>query len=176
MTFDSVLVHGGLRVHTVPKVASTSLSAAMPKGVRRAFPTEASDDWRFMVVRHPLDRLVSAWRYFTTDKTAQRVFQHDVQLGMPFPAFLDVVLKDPSKDRHTAPQTRYRGPFPIDDLVRLESLEGAWDGLVGRFAVTPLEHRNATEREKWWNYYHRDMDRRALAVFEADLEMWEDAA
>ena len=70
----NVLVFGGLRIHTVPKVASTSISAAMATSdFRRATPHEESDDWRFMVVRHPLERLVSAWQFFTPAKRLQHM-------------------------------------------------------------------------------------------------------
>lgn len=175
----NVLVFGGLRIHTVPKVASTSVSAAMATSdFRRADPFEESDDWRFMVVRHPLDRLVSAWQFFTPHHRMQhmRVFRHDVTPDCTFRQFLDVVLQAPHKDRHTAPQTRYKGPHPIDDLVRLENLSEGWERLVGRFPVVPIPHKNQTEHGHWREYFDAAMARDALAYFEADLELYDGAA
>lgn len=175
----NVLAATGLRVHTVPKVASTSQSAAMAWDIpRRVGPDEPSDAWRFMCVRHPLDRLVSAWQYFTPGSKLKHmaVFHHNVWPDMTFPQFLTEVLKDPKRDRHTRPQVAYRGNQPMHQLVRLENLRDAWGSLIERgLPVRPIQHKNKTDNQGWQAHFDAAMARDALSLFEADLEMYENA-
>lgn len=180
MTLCNVLVYGGLRIHTVPKVASTSISAALDRHMlSKVPPDQKGDGWRFMVVRHPLDRLVSAWQFFTPAIRLQhmQVFRHNVQPDMQFGAFLDVVLKDPWKDRHTIPQVDWTGGQTIDQLVKLESLPDEWETLRSRFeGLKPITHRNKTEHGGWQEYFTDAMADAALEKYGMDLELYEHAS
>lgn len=172
----NVLAIDGLRIHTVPKVASTSISHAIPRDITRIAPEEKGGDWRFMCVRHPLDRLVSAWRFFVPRLEHMRVFRHDIHEGMTFPAFLTVVLKDPYKDRHTTPQVAWKGGQYINDLVRLEGLPDGWERLRRRYAfLKPIPHKNETQHDRWQAYFDGAMARDALVAYGDDLELYENA-
>lgn len=171
---DNVLVATGLLVHTIPKVASTSMSAAMLwKQPRRAYPTENLPGLRVMAVRHPLDRLVSAWRYFTTNPKAR--FGHDIGGNATFGDFLAVVLERPCRDRHTRKQVEFSGGQKIDRLVKLENLSHEWERLVGEYPVASIPHINRTDHAAWRSYYTPDQAGRALAVYRDDVRLYENA-
>jgi len=172
----NVLVNGGLRVHTVPKVASTSQSAAMLwKRPCRAYPDEQNDDYKFMAVRHPFDRLVSAWIYFTPAERLRhsQVFKHAVWPDMPFGAFVELVCQHPMKDKHTATQVRFKGGVEIDDLVRLEDMAPRWNALVGRFPVATMAHRNKTDHKSWPEYFTPALKAIAGDAYSQDIELYE---
>lgn len=174
----NVLLLAGLRIHTVPKVASTSISAAIGKQpYGRVSPDEPGPEWRFMVVRHPLDRLVSGWRFFTPASRLQhmRVFRHPITADMRFEPFVRLVLRDATLDRHTTPQTHWAGGQDIDQLARLENIGPQWATLARRFGLRRLPLKNPTDHEHWSHYFTPGLARDALEVYGADLELYEHA-
>lgn len=148
------------------------------KQPRRASPNEQNNDYKFMAVRHPLERLVSAWKYFTPGDRLRhsQVFRHSVWPDMPFDAFIELIVQHPMKDKHTTPQTRFKGDADIDLLVKLENLPKHWNTLVGRFSVDEITHKNKTDHDDWWTYYRPSLAQMALEAYGADLELYERAA
>ena len=175
------MMKGGLRVHTCPKVASSSISGALSKlGCKHAFPDEYGHGWRFMAVRHPLDRIVSAFAFFTRDKERIQGQRDMVALGyyygMPWGEFFRLVMDKHAENPHTQMQTDFAGPIMIDQPVRLAGLAAAWDGLRERFPfLHPMLHYNRSDRGDWGGYYDKGQRAEAERVFAGDMALYEGA-
>ncbi len=135
-----------------------------------------------MAVRHPLDRIVSAWSFFCNAPTDQEIKgQHDVTSlgyywGMPFALFLDLCLEKHSKNAHTRAQVEFAGPHHIDVLCPLERLQEAWEVLRGLFQyLHPLTVSHQSQRTNWQTYYTPSQRNRAEQVFANDMRMFEQA-
>lgn len=163
-----------------PKVASSAISAAMRgTGYKHAFPEDAGDEWRFMAVRHPLDRIVSAWAFFTLNEEKIQG-QHDMvalgyHYGQKFGDFLSIVLEKHDMNAHTRAQAAFAGPHRIDEVVRLDRLPRAWAELEMRYPVRPLRLLNKSEHADWESYYSCKQRSAAEQVFSADVELFEAA-
>lgn len=174
----NVLVLDGLRIHWCHKVAHSAIHAAVKRcQVTRAYPEEPSRHPRFMVVRHPLDRLVSAWSHFLAEPGASNELTlAGYPPGCSFDAFLGQVLQRHDDEPHTRMQWQAAGPWPIEDLVRLEALPEAWERLRHRHShlpLDPLPQRNASRHGPWADYYSPTTRQAAEHVFAADLYLWE---
>lgn len=175
---------GHLRVHTVNKCASGAISQACAGQAFSEKPDTPGDEFRFMCVRHPLDRIVSNWAYFTQSKTSffsQGSVFYDIGYRrlQPFDDFLEVCLKHHQENHHTRFQDDFRGGQDIDTLVRLDALSEAWDALRNDFwelGLKPLPvDVHVTERSHWLNYYTPQQRQRAQDVFAVDMNLWERA-
>ena len=177
----NVLVADGLRVHICPKVASASISAAMI-GVRynHTFTEEEGPEYRWMVVRHPLDRLVSCWAFFCNSETPLEIDgQHDIKTlgyryGMPFDEFLDIAIESHAKNAHTEKQILYAGNHKFDRLCRLENIAAEWSALRKRFLMLkrPLIVTHQSKHGHWSEYYSDLQSEKAMNVFAEDLELY----
>ncbi len=178
----NVMVAEGLRVHICPKVATASISAAMHgSGYHHESPLADGDEYRWMCIRHPLDRLVSCWAFFCNSDTDHEIKgQHDIiELGyyhkMPFDEFLDIALEKHELNAHTRKQARYAGGKKFDRLCLLEELPEEWKMLQARFHFLtkelPLTHKS--DHRHWSEYYTPEQRKRAEAVFSEDMELFE---
>lgn len=90
---------------------------------------------RLAVIRHPFDRLVSAWRYAWSKVPFMRFWQH--------------VEANPFFDFHTMPYSKLLGTDPTE-IVTLEQIRVWWPGFhtrfPGLFPPTPLWMNATTER------------------------------
>lgn len=170
----TVLVADGLRVHKIFKVASATISDAMSNMfIRNAEPEEEGLEYRWMVCRHPLDRLVSAFTFFCTGKYEGYITM-GVCKGMPWVDFLRVVLNNPYGDKHFRPQFIAAGPHKIDKLCRLENLAEEWEVLQKRFSgLFSLKWLQKTEHEPWPTYYTTKQRVLAEAVYSRDMTLYE---
>jgi hypothetical protein len=180
----NVMVVDGLRVHICPKVATASISAAMHgTKYRHVFPEEQGPEYRWMCVRHPLDRLVSFWSFFCKSDTDHEIKgQHDVlKLGyryqMPFNEFLDIALQHHYLNAHTSKQTHFAGKNSFDRLCRLENLPQEWAILQEKFPflVKPLPLTHKSKHDNWQEYYTSSQRSRAEKVFFEDVGLYENA-
>lgn len=178
----NVIVFDRLRIHWSPKVAHQAINQALGyQHVETAYPDEPGPQKRFMAIRHPLDRLVSAWAFFLDGKTEadnNELILLGYRPGCTFDEFLDRVLVDYDDDIHTAPQSRNAGPFPIDYAVKFEDLPAAWAWLREAYPETqlgPLLVRNASRHAPWTAYYNVTTRAKAEQVFANDLKLWENA-
>ena len=180
----NVMVADGLRVHICPKVATASISAAM-HGVmyHHESPFQNGDEYRWMCVRHPLDRLVSCWAFFCNAPTNHEIKgQHDVlKLGykhqMSFSDFLDIALDKHELNAHTRKQVRYTGGQKFDRLCRLENLPYEWKRLQERFSFLkqPLPLTHQSRHNGWQEYYTDEQREMAEDVFADDLALFREA-
>jgi hypothetical protein len=152
-----------LRIHLIPKVASGTINAAfMPrKGAHErtvTTPNDPGSEFRMAFVRHPADRLVSAWGYFCNSPTDQEIVaqQNLVKLGyrhgMPLQEFIEMALEMHNLDPHTSMQCHRIGDEPFDLISPLNRLHPVWTSLVKAFplCVRPLPQQkvHASSRDK----------------------------
>lgn len=144
----------------MPKNGWSSLTHALPgKAVihKGTGPMRDLVEHGFMVaaiIRDPLDRLLSAWRFF--DKTTQGPSRFEgirVSDGVTFEDFCEQVLTHPLHrlDKHFQPQSLLlsddQGLVP-NRLLRFERLSEEWDDLREdtTLPLPPLPHRNQTDK------------------------------
>lgn len=178
----NVLVAPGLRVHICPKVATASISDAM-LGVKyhHATPDEEGPELRVMPVRHPLDRIVSAWAYFCDAETDHEIkgqkSLHAIgyRYKMPFDDFLNIVLERHAENNHTQMQVDFAGPHE-PHLVTLANLGKAWSMLRVAFPyLRPIKHVHGSGHAGWQDYYNHTQRDRAMQVFAPDVRLFEKA-
>jgi hypothetical protein len=156
---------GAIFVH-VPKTGGTSIEMTLREspeqvvgghttalGYRRKFPEEFRDYFTFAVVRHPLDRFLSAWRYLRArplNENLKNVLIHECDT---FPNWLTKVREDPAlleRIVHLHPQHRFvcdeGGGVLVDRLYRYEALDEAWSDIAGRLGLgtRPLPRWNCS--------------------------------
>ena len=163
MTEGRLLHVPGLCVYTVPKVASYAIRSAM-KRAKTANPNEDIPGFRFMVVRHPLERLVSCWAFFGHNR------------GMAFEDFWGVCRQNYMQDVHTMPQACFTGGRRMDRRVRLEALNEEWDKIREKFPrLGRIKQRNASEHGPWQAYFTPDIQAEAEEIYAADLALYRSA-
>lgn len=173
---------GRLRVHTVNKCASGAISQTLAGRAFSVKPDDPGDEYRFMCVRHPLERIVSNWTYFTQtekpffDSQGSEYGRMGYRHMMPFDDFLDVCLEHHAENHHTRAQADFAGPFEIDHLVPLHRLNDEWEWLRASFPdlnIKPLpEGVHATSHSHWGDYYTPQQQWDAERVFARDVKLW----
>lgn len=153
----------------VPKAAGTSIENTLLKydriklcgghttavGYKRMYPDLFQGYYKFSVVRHPVDRFLSAYSYLISrpinDGLANRVVHEcgDIQ------SFIDKVLSDPAvldQIVHFLPQKKFicdeNGGILVDSVFKFELLDEAWLEISDRlgFAYQPLPKLNPSPR------------------------------
>lgn len=184
VSMNSVLVLDGLRIHTCPKNASTSIirAAIFAPGNAdcRTAPEEPGDEFRFMAVRHPCDRLLSAWMFFCQaaggGAMLPRIERIGYRAGMALEEFLGVVLERPDGYEAMRPQIVFAGPHKLHLLVPIERLKEGWESLRDRFPILkPLDTIHKTPHGPWEDHISRRQLERIAAVFGGDIELYEAA-
>ena len=176
--YFSVIVLDGLRIHNIQKNAHSAINVAtfsLPH--RLATPQEEGNEYRFMVVRHPLDRIVDAWAFFCT-RDVPRIHHdmHDLgyRLDMTFGEFLEHLLKKHDKNIHTQKQVLFTGGHKIDFLCPIHKLNDVWKDLAKKFNLNELPERyNWIERGPWEEYYTDEQRERAELEFKEDIELYQ---
>ena len=154
---------------------------------RAADPENFAAYYKFAFLRHPLDRLVSAFAYYTNSSRhashiafAQRHFA-----DLPdFPSFLKALADPWFRARlftatHFRPQVEFvadhRGAILVDELYRFDEMEAGVAALSYRFSdAGTLVKRNASQRQAdWREYYDAAGKRLAERIYAADFEIYE---
>jgi len=178
---NNVMLCHGLRIHICPKVATASISGGTHRQVICHVPPDMpGEEYRWMCVRHPLDRLVSAWAFFCNSETdAEITGQHDIEplgyyWGMPFDEFLDLALEKHDLNNHTKMQVTFAGPHEFDKLARFENLAVEWEKLRKHIPyLHKLKHTHKSEHDAWMDYYEDSkMWNKAMDTFRADVELY----
>lgn len=177
-----VVVPGIIRVHLCPKVASASLYKAFHQEKRSYLaPAEANGgEYRFLPVRHPLDRLVSLYAYFClgTGLNGQpQVAKLGYEQGMPFETFLGVIFERHWENIHTRKQVEFSKGHDIDQYAPFERLQLEWDAMRRVFpdlkVMRVLPYKHKTSHKPWQEYYDKHWRKRAEQEFAADLALYE---
>jgi len=174
------MVVGGLRIHLCPKVATTSIARAYEHlEFCYEYPEDAGPEYRFMPVRHPLDRMVSAWAFFCHGGKQALRGQPELQAigcydGMPFAKFAELCLVHHECNIATRMQTKYRGPHKIDEFCPSENLDQRWPSLRDKFPfLRPLRWANSSNHDRWLSYFTPDLMTRSEKVFADDMALYE---
>ena len=176
--YFTVLVLDGLRVHTVHKNAHSAIRKACESKMKRgALPSEESDDYRFMVVRHPLERIVSAGAFFSHRNTKNL---HDYmeklgyRNGMSFDKWISILLLRHEENIHTQKQVLFTGGHHIHELCPIEQLSSRWVSLQERFDLDDLPPKgfNSSPHGDWKAYYTDEQREAAEYVFKEDIDLY----
>jgi hypothetical protein len=177
---DCVLIH-------IHKTGGTSMRKGVwvnraSKPVFGYIPDEWSHLFKFAFVRHPLDRLVSAWKMFT-DGT--ETFSAGKQgRDMTIEDALDILEDDsiiyderrktlPERLRHHAiPQTHPYNCLQYADFVgRFERIDEDFAKVAEKLGMTAtLPKMHSTSHQEWQHYIKGEALERAAAYYKKDLE------
>lgn len=116
--------------------------------------------WLFGVVRHPLDRFVSAWAYFKTPRNRacpeNYVLEAMLQEGSVNDFVLTTDFEKISKHiPHFRTQTQYfatpTGRRAMDQIIRFESIQEGFTTLCNELGIAPfhLPDRRSTVHDPW---------------------------
>lgn len=178
-----VLIH-------IPKTGGTSIRKGVwKKNYEGPAFGSVPDHWRgffkFAFVRHPLDRLVSAYKMFSEgaigDQDWSMASDHR---DLTFEEFLDIVMDETiifderrstfeEKIRHhTIPQTHPFNALADADFVgRYENLEKDFQFVAERVgALRHLPRMHYTRRGHWQDYFSPALEERCRAYFAEDFD------
>lgn len=167
---------GVIRIHTCPKNASSSINEAVyGLGFSHDLPTVEGNEFRFMVVRHPADRIVSAWSYFSgLENGLSTLGNLGYYSGMGFVDFMNRCLEIHDKNQHTRKQIVFAGPHYINWVCTIENLNNGWRKLRERFPILPaLGHKHRTAHKDWRDYFTIPQLSKIVKVFQEDIELYE---
>lgn len=160
---DSPLV-----IATSPKVASTSIARAVRRAGWRSTeqkPWTRADKEVALVLRHPLERLVSAYYWFVRVNNVKPGTPGHTFGDIPFPAFVDYALKNPNQ--HWTPQTWQHADIlhmPFTEYWPLELLDTLWPP-----ELPDLDHAKKTDHKRWQQYFADEaLEQRCLEYYYDD--------
>ena len=113
-------------------------------GYRRQYPVEFATYFKFAVVRHPVSRFLSAYRYLRKERVHPALHNAEIHECGTFEEWWDRMREDPEQVKrivHFLPQRRFvcdeRGDVIRDRIYRYESIEADWDDLCLRLGLAP---------------------------------------
>lgn len=183
--YRCVLIH-------IPKTGGASIRNGFFKGEYEGpalgmIPEEWEPCFKFCFVRNPFDRLVSAWKMFTSGMSNTKwEFPGDAKPETGLRQFMDIVMDESipydSKKRerwdvkirhHAIPQTHPFNCLHLADFVgRFENLRADFKKICDRLGIEgELPHWNKTDHESYQKYF--DAETRSLAeqYFAEDLKV-----
>lgn len=179
-----VLIH-------IPKTGGTSIRKGIWGGKYEGpafgvMPDSWQREFKFAFVRHPHNRLTSAYRMFTEGAVGDPSWKlPDDARSLSFSAFLDIVLDESiiydqrrrtfeEKIRHhTIPQTH---PFNVlhdaDFIGRYERLEEDFKTVADRVGLhsVSLPHMHFTKAKPYDQYMTTEQRRRVVEYYRTDFE------
>lgn len=159
----------GLAVAQIPKAGLVSLQKALGK----SFPTKPNNDpellaipRRVAFVRHPVERLRSAYSFFCRLKAEG--IQHSSGANISsWESFVDQVLAGKHDDEHWRPQVEHIGTVP-NIIHRLEDIDRHWH----KYSDNPITRENTSPRQPTNDYRINDL----RVKYAADMHLWLRAA
>lgn len=190
----------GVEYQEVPKVACTSVKATLLAsdglGCRDGDHAHTHPHWDelppgwkaglvFTIVRHPLDRLVSAFiEKCKTGKAKRLVGNCQLPPDCTFADWCQWVCKQKptAVDRHWKPQhlvLNRKHPQP-DLVMKLETISDQWQQLQESHGLPDLLRMNqaapGTRLPQWWLYYTPQLMMMACDFYQGDLEAFDYSA
>lgn len=173
---DCVLIH-------IPKTGGTAIRKGSWQGNYDGPEFSLPDEWqplfKFAFVRHPFDRLISAWKMFS-DGISDGPSAPKATEGLSLVSFCDIVCDESIsyEERRTAserirhhaiPQTHPFNALHMADFVgRFETLQEDFDRICAQLEIQKLlPHRHVTKHDTWQSYMSPDVVER-MAVFYAE--------
>lgn len=154
---------------TCNKVASTTLGSTLKKDKWLEYCEPPDGKRVILVLRHPLDRLVSGFEWFVRGKYnmipggGNRRFGH-----INFAQFVGHTQHEPNS--HWSAQTWQHKNWREFELIPLHELAGWWPD-----ELPELEHKKKTKRRPWPEYYDDELRAQCEARFAEDIEAYEQA-
>jgi len=181
--------HKFIFVH-IPKTAGTSIKFAMKKGniandivpndeidsddyhhvtwrkIKRRFPEEWANYYKFAFVRNPYDHLVSAYEY--------NYKRNIIKFTEKYKTFEDFIINN-SLDWWR--QRRWicddRSKIVVDFVGRFENLDEDFNAIVKTIGIDlKLDKHNSTDHKHWSEYYDDDLKRVAYSKLDMDFEIF----
>ena len=155
--------------------------------LKQAYPEEFETHFKFSIIRHPLDRLVSEFGYFNSGRMGEKYRYWDSELirSLPFTQFVYdvrdhcIVHPDQRIRCRYIPQYDYlydaQGMLMVDKIFRFERFHEI-EELVTKEGTRPCMHKNKSEHDPYMTYYTKetlsivqDLYRKDFEVFGYDL-------
>jgi chondroitin 4-sulfotransferase 11 len=169
----------------IPKTAGTSIIGSLMANcnyVNRDHllaaqyrTAEWDSSYSFAVVRNPFERLVSHWKYHTTNYTGRIFTKHGIDIqNKSLNEYIDVAY---ALD-HTRLNWRSMVEYithpcgkPIDQILRFETLTQDWQTLCTHFNIKlSLLHLNQTPHDDYKQYYTPETKNKVQDWYAVDLE------
>ncbi len=183
--------HACVLIH-IPKTGGWSIRQGFFKGnyegpVQGHVPDEWKSEFKFAFVRNPFDRLISAWRMFTSGMRRDGDRLEPPACDFSLREFLEIAMDEsipfdgPRQEQleirirhHALPMTH---PFyclhQADFIGRFENMAEDFRSILGRLGLAgELPHYNRTEREPYQVYYDETTRRMAERFYRQDLEQF----
>ena len=182
----------------IPKSAGTAIERALRAsphhivgghttaiGFSMKYQPQFSEYFKFSIVRHPIDRFISAFFYLLQHPIHPALGNDVVHRAATLEAFVDLVLHTPrilSKIVHFLPQAYFvcntDGTILVDEIYRFEGLEHAWRNICQRIGKTwePLPSVNSSRHRPWQTYFSSQLDDVMKSTYEKDFALFGYAA
>ena len=164
----------GVALGLTAKAASTSISKALYKGVKRLSPKQVVEQnmRTRLYLRHPLERFASCWAYFTPHNNfpgdpVWRNAAYDFMREHPtIEQFTDALLDTEAANEHWYPQLLQHRAHGVefDEVYRLENIA---DTFPSRFI---LRHENKGRIDKPPLMYRVD---ELIDYYREDYDLWQ---
>lgn len=180
---DCVLIH-------IPKTGGTSIRKGVwqkrcGKAVFGYIPDEWQHLFKFAFVRHPLDRMISAWKMFTEGARGDQSWSLPADARpLSIEEFVDIVedetiIYDERRKtveekirHHTIPQTHPFNCLQFADFVgRFERIDEDFEIVARRVGMTEaLPKMHYTSHSHWQSYLSGPLLDRCIAYYAEDFE------
>ena len=178
----------------IPKVANTAMKIAFAESLGRTIPDKAELIHRdivgispnkiagtacnkYMFVRNPFDRLVSAWQSKLIDKQNHyKFYRYGMKDNMSFGDFARIICNtsDNDSDHHWRSQTfeMYADDKKLDVMIgKFESLELDWGEMQRMIPALPnLQIVGASQKKDYRLYYDDKLISLVSARYKKDLK------